>query len=163
MFRTPLVGACLAAACSVPPVAHAPAAETPALVSPASDPGSPKAPFVLELQGPTQDPDGLAVVTVTIARSAPPASPVELHVSAPVGLRLVQGLADETLEEGGPAITRTFRFAVEDPASTLEVTAAFAGEGMGAFARREVRFDGAAEPVRRPVRPGGPVVPAGRR
>jgi hypothetical protein len=134
----------------------APAEPGPALVA---DPGAPKAPFVLAVEGPTPAPDGTADVTVTIARAWPSTLPIVLHVAAPVGLQLVQGRTDETLVEEGPAITRVFRVVVRDPGAALAVTASLAADAMGAHARREVRFDGAGEPAPPPARPGGRVQP----
>jgi hypothetical protein len=128
--------------------------------APASGPaGAPRPPFVLRVDGPSFPETGVAGLAVTLERSSPSKVPVELRLGVPGGLRVVEGVAEETIEEEGPVISRHFRVAVEDPSAALEVTASLRGDAMGAFARREIRFDGRREPNRPPARPGGTIVP----
>jgi hypothetical protein len=170
MIRLLVLVACLLPlACADAPVPPSGAAAkspgdappSPAVPAPASDPGAPKAPFVLTAKAPDVVAKGdVAEVTVEVIRSAPSELPIELRVRASPGLRLVEGPTAEFLEEKGPTITRHYRVEVEDPAAVLEVTATLRTEGAGAFARRELRFDGAEPPAVPQALPGAPVVPA---
>lgn len=169
----------IAAACSVGlgcanradtvPVASPAPVEGPAPVASARDGGAEsrgrhgmEAPFVLTLEGPDAvQAGGVADLVATISRRVPNTIPITLSLSLGEGLELLEGQPhEEIIDEVSTRWVRVYRVQVNDPAAVLELQATITGDGFGAVATREHRFQPKPRPATALPRPGAKVVPA---
>lgn len=172
-FALAMGAACLLSFGCSAPSEHAQAVPEPSPAAPAGLPSSGavavsspapgraeqriRAPFYLDLVAPDDVAKGEeAKVLVRIDVQGGALAPLDLRLELPEGFTLLSGEARERIEEVKPGeILRHLVVRVDDPAAALVVTASMEGDGFGATARREHRFQRVPEEKRERPRPGG--------
>jgi hypothetical protein len=149
----------LAVACSEPATTQPLPATSPAPVEEPPTPDARRAPVTVTVEGPAHVAAGDSfALTVTIRRAVAGTDAVQLAVTPPEGVRVLEGDPNERIVDPGPAITRKLQLRADQEVAVgqdVVVTATVRGDHYGAHANAAYRF-GRPEP--RLPQPRGPAV-----